>query len=443
MGPVKVDLLNTTDGPTELVAAPRPATGPGGPTIVTRAEWGADESIKSTSGGCSRTFWRVQQLFVHHTAGTNHDPDPEATMRAIYWYHTRSRGWCDIGYNFVIGPDGSIFEGRWARSYMPWEAHTGEDRQGRGVAGAHVASYNSGSVGISMMGNFQDVRPTGAARESLVEMLAWEASRHDLKPKAWHTYRNPDSGLTRRLKYISGHRDAGDTACPGGKLYSSLRGIRQDVADRVAVGRVDSKLTLEADPQTIRQSEPVTLSGTLTDEEGSALSAREVVVWAKKTGGRWRRAGRPTTGVDGAYSIQLAPQYTTKFVAVYPGDAMTWETQSGDRTVRVEATVTLEVEGGIPDLLGNYHFPSGTKAVPLSGSVTPGYPEERVTVRVLSVQSDGSEKLLRKVHRPLNHASEYAYTFPPPGSGTYRVITWFTGDGNARSHSDPAYVVVD
>ena len=158
MGRVKVDLLNTVDGPTKLVPAARAEAGASGPNIVTRAEWGADESIKSTSGGCSRSFWRVQQLFVHHTAGVNNDPDPEATMRAIYWYHTKSRGWCDIGYNFVIGPDGSIFEGRWARSYMPWESHTGEDAQGRAVSGAHVANFNSGSVGISMMGNFQDVR---------------------------------------------------------------------------------------------------------------------------------------------------------------------------------------------------------------------------------------------------------------------------------------------
>ena len=444
MGRVQVDLLNTVDGPTELVAAPRSDAGASGPNIVTRSEWGADESIKSTSGGCSRSFWRVQQLFVHHTAGTNNDPNPEATMRAIYWYHTKSRGWCDIGYNFVIGPDGSIFEGRWARSYMPWESHTGEDAQGRAVAGAHVANFNSGSVGISMMGNFQDVRPTTEARASLIEMLAWEASRHDLKPKAWHRYENPDSGLTKRLKYISGHRDAGDTACPGGKLYASLPGIRQEVADRVAVGRDDSKVTLDTDRKTIRQSEPVVLSGILSDAAGNALPAREVVVWAKKSGGRWRRAGRPMTGPDGAYSLQLAPQYTTRFIAVYPGDQTTWESQSGDRTVRVESTVGLRVEGGVPDLFGNHHFPPGTTSIALSGSVSPEHPHERLTIRVVRIDSEDSETLIRKVHRKLDASSDYTYTFAPPETGiTYRLITWFTGDGNVRSHSDPVFVVVD
>ena len=443
MGPVTVDLLNTVDGPTELIAAPRSAAGPNGPNIITRAEWGADESLKRKSGGCSRSFWRVQQLFVHHTAGTNNDPDPAATMRAIYWYHTQSRGWCDVGYNFVIGRNGEIFEGRWARSYMPWETHSSEDMQGRAVAGAHVANYNSGSVGISMMGNFQNTRVPSAARDSLVEMLAWEASRHDLKPKAWHTYRNPDSGLKKRLKFISGHRDAGDTACPGGRLYSSLPGIRRDVAERVATGRVDSRVTLETDRKRIRSSEPVVLSGTLTDGEGQPLSAAKVIVWAKKTGGRWRRAGRPTTGPDGTYSLQLAPQYTTKFVSVYPGDPGHWQSQSGDRTVRVEASVLLNVQGGVPGVSGAYHFPPGTTSVSLTGSVAPPHPGERVTLRALRVESDGSETLVRKARRKLDAESEYAYSFVPPGTGTYRLITWFTGEGNARGNSEPVYVVID
>jgi hypothetical protein len=444
MGPVKVDLLNTVDGPTEFVATPRAEAGPNGPDIVTRAEWGADESLKRTKGGCTRSFWRVQQLFVHHTAGTNNDPDPAATMRGIYWYHTKTRGWCDIGYNFVIGPEGSIFEGRWARKYLPWESHTSEDTQGRAVAGAHVADFNSGSVGISMMGDFSDAGPSAAARSSLVEMLAWEASRHDLRPKAWHRYRNPDSGLTKRLRYISGHRDAGDTACPGARLYGSLSEIRGDVADRMETGRDDSKVTLRTDRKEIRYSEPVTLSGTLEDGSGGALAAKEVVVWARKSGGGWRRAGRPMTGADGSYSLQLAPRYTTKFVAVYPGDAGHWESQSGDRTVRVEATVLLQAEGGLPDVVGVHHFPPGTTSIVFTGSVAPEHPDERVTVRALRVESDGSETLVRKARRRLNASSEYSYSFAPPETGTtYRLITWFSGDGNARSNSESVYVVVD
>ena len=150
------------------------------------------------------------------------------------------------------------------------------------------------------------------------------------------------------------------------------------------------------------------------------------------------------TGPDGAYSLQLAPRYTTRFIAVYPGDQTTWESQSGDRTVRVESTVGLRVEGGVPDLFGNHHFPPGTTSIALSGSVSPEHPHERLTIRVVRIDSEDSETLIRKVHRKLDASSDYTYTFAPPETGiTYRLITWFTGDGNVRSHSDPVFVVVD
>ncbi|MGH2754912.1 MAG: N-acetylmuramoyl-L-alanine amidase [Actinomycetota bacterium] len=444
MGPISVDLLNTVDGPTRTVDVPRAQAGARGPRIVTRAEWGADESLKRTEGGCDRDFWRVQQLFVHHTAGINNDPNPEATMRGIYWYHTQRRGWCDVGYNFVIGPRGTIYEGRWARSYMPWEAHTGEDARGRGVVGAHVADFNSGSVGISLMGNFSSARISADTRESLVELLAWEASRHGLRPKGAHRYRNPDTGRTKRLKYISGHRDAGFTECPGGTLYSSLPRIRRQVAARVNSGRDASKVTLDADPDRTTYGETAVLSGVVSTKSGSALAGRTITIWSKEAGRRWRRAGRPTTGPDGSYSLQVAPEHTTKFIAVYRGDGATWAGQSRARRVRVEANVLLEVQGGMPDLFGAHHFPPETETVALSGSVTPPYTGERVTVRSLEVEDDGSETLLGKDRARLDGSSGYSYSFHPPDAGTtYRLIAWFSGDGNARSHSESVYVVID
>ncbi|MDQ3952466.1 MAG: N-acetylmuramoyl-L-alanine amidase, partial [Actinomycetota bacterium] len=114
---VTLDYMNTVDGApvveTVVPVAQRTAAA-NAPDIVTRAEWGADESIKSTSGSCVRQFFPVQQLFVHHTVGRNFDSNPKATMRAIYHFHTRTQGWCDVGYNFVVGWDGTIYEGRWA-----------------------------------------------------------------------------------------------------------------------------------------------------------------------------------------------------------------------------------------------------------------------------------------------------------------------------------------
>ncbi len=111
-----MESFNTVDGPKrEVVLESAAQSESGAPPIVTRAEWGADETLKRSTGGCKRSFHPLQQIFVHHTAGSNYDYNGAATMRAIYAYHTQSRGWCDLGYNFVIDWSGTIYEGRWAQ----------------------------------------------------------------------------------------------------------------------------------------------------------------------------------------------------------------------------------------------------------------------------------------------------------------------------------------
>jgi len=105
--------------------------------------------------------------------------------------------------------------------------------------------------------------------------------------------------------------------------------------------------------------------------------------------------------------------------------------------------VLLNVQGGVRDVSGAYRFPPGTTSVSLTGSVAPPHPGERVTLRALRVEPDGSETLVGKTHPKLDAESEYAYSFVPPGTGTYRLITWFTGEGNARGNSESVYLVID
>jgi N-acetylmuramoyl-L-alanine amidase len=48
-----------------------------------------------------------------------------------------TNGWLDIGYNFVVGEDGNVYEGRgWTR------------------VGAHAVNWNSRSIGIAVIGDF-------------------------------------------------------------------------------------------------------------------------------------------------------------------------------------------------------------------------------------------------------------------------------------------------
>ncbi len=341
MSDVTLDYLNTVDGPSETFVVP--AVGYGAahaaaetPAVVTRAEWGADESLKRTAGSCRRRFFDVQQLFVHHTAGSNNDPDPFATMRAIYWYHTVRQGWCDVGYNFVVSEDGTVFEGRWARRYAPWETHSSENLDNEAVAGAHVSGYNSGSVGVSVMGNFSRVRPSPMIRQALAEFLAWEADRHDLDPMAKHTYVNPETGVTRSMMVIAGHRAAGQTECPGTYLGKALAEIRRDTALVMGEGKATTALTLTASSSSVRAGDTVEYTGQLTDGAGTALISQPVTLYQRLKGGRWAAAGEVLTGIDGSYRFSTTATATVTTRAVYSGSTSSWGSQS--ENVRVKVT---------------------------------------------------------------------------------------------------------
>lgn len=435
---VALHLLNTVDGPRREVEAPvAGATGRGVPDIVTRAEWGADESIKRTTGNCERSFWPARQLFVHHTAGSNNDPHPMATMRAIYHYHTVTRGWCDIGYTFVIAPDGRLFEGRWARPYAPWEVHTGETVDGRVVTGAHVENFNSGSVGVSLMGNLSATSISRAARRSLVGLLAWEAGRRDLHPRAMHTYRNPDTGLTRRLHVIAGHRDAGQTECPGNHLYDILPGLRRRVAAVIGDGRRTSHLALDTQDRIVF-GHAVRVTGRLTTDAGRGLRGRGVTVYRRSPGTSWARGSRVRTGGDGGLGLRFTPASNRSLRAVYRGGRRVWGSQSRTTRVLVAPRIALTPAGGhvAPD--GVRHFSAGTTHVSVSGAVKPAHPKEgRVAISVERFRSGGNWRELSRASKRLTSESRYSASMAVAGPGKYRVVTRMAADDDHAAGRSP------
>ncbi|MDQ1642704.1 MAG: hypothetical protein QOJ90_2055 [Actinomycetota bacterium] len=207
------------------------------PPVLSRAQWGADESLRFDSTGAEifpPAFYTTKKLIVHHTAGANNDPDPAATIRSIYYYHAVTQGWGDIGYNFLIDETGRIYEGRHSRDYPAGVVPSGDNAAGQGVTGAHTGGWNSGTVGVALLGTLTDRDATAAARDSLTSFLAWEADRNAIDPKATSTFVNPVSGATITTANIAGHRDYASTECPGGVFYASLPALRTAVADRIA-----------------------------------------------------------------------------------------------------------------------------------------------------------------------------------------------------------------
>ena len=190
------------------------------PTIVTRSEWGANESWRSGSPD----YAPVKMAFVHHTDSGNDYSAAEApaVVRGVYAYHTKSLHWSDVGYNFLIDRYGVIYEGRYGGVT-------------RGVIGAQVLGFNTGSTGISVIGTFMHDNPTSASVTSLEQLLEWKLDIHHVDPLGTGTLvcgygEKYSTGQHVTFPAIAGHRDANYTDCPGNRLYAQLPNIRKVVA---------------------------------------------------------------------------------------------------------------------------------------------------------------------------------------------------------------------
>ncbi|MFS3128170.1 FG-GAP-like repeat-containing protein [Nocardioides sp. Bht2] len=184
------------------------------PQIFSRAQWGANEKLRDGSP----SYHEVHAGFVHHTVNANNYTKAQvpAMIRSIYAYHTQTRGWSDVGYNFLVDRFGRIWEGRYG----------GVDRP---VVGAHTLGYNENSFAMSAIGNFDITKPSEPMVQAYGALMAWKLALHGV-----------DAASTKQVvgsktfKAINGHRDAGSTACPGKYLYARIGDIRKLAAGHQA-----------------------------------------------------------------------------------------------------------------------------------------------------------------------------------------------------------------
>lgn len=206
------------------------SAGPAQPTIISRAQWGADESLRWCEPDYSTS---IVSAAVHHTASTNDytAADVPAILNGILAFHTRpesqgGRGWCDIGYNFLVDRFGRIFEGR--RGSIDTT-----------VVGVHTGGFNSRTIGISAIGDYATVAPSTELLESLSQLIAWRFGTLGISGGSSVTMTSGGGaskwplGTVVTFPTVYGHRDAQTTACPGQFLYDRLPQIRSRVAELV------------------------------------------------------------------------------------------------------------------------------------------------------------------------------------------------------------------
>ncbi|WP_313821854.1 S-layer homology domain-containing protein [Citricoccus sp.] len=204
------------------------------PKVITRAQWGANESWVNDWGTPSTD---LQAMYVHHTAGSNNytESGAYAQIRGIYSYHARSLAWGDIGYQFLVDKYGNIFQGRRGSIEKP-------------VQGAQAGGFNTDTIGISAMGNYDVASAPAPMVRAIEKVLAWQAYRYDVDPSATVTLTQRGKGTARwsdgtrvTVPTILGHKVTNSTACPGRYLDAQLPTIRKNVDRLVAAAGANQK----------------------------------------------------------------------------------------------------------------------------------------------------------------------------------------------------------
>ena len=221
LGGWKIHAL-TTAPRRRALGASAAAADPERPAIVPRAEWGANETWRSCAPDYAPA---VRFAVLHHTVTANdYKPDDvPRLLQGMYYFHSKVRRWCDLGYNVVVDRFGRVWEGRYG----------GLERT---VIGAHAGGFNTGSVGVSLLGDFTTAPLPDAMRSGLRKFLAWKLALHLIDPRSRPVVTpetfdgsNFRAGVPVAIDAISTHRDLDSTACPGDAAVRIVDGLRQDV----------------------------------------------------------------------------------------------------------------------------------------------------------------------------------------------------------------------
>ncbi|WP_106398726.1 peptidoglycan recognition protein family protein [Actinocorallia populi] len=146
--------------------------------IISRGRWGAAPPRARTL-----TTWPKRTEFVvHYSEGPT-----TQTPKSIQSFHMtdppEGRGWDDIGYNFLVGRDGEVYEGR-----------------GWLVVGAHAKDHNVSGIGVCFIGDEGDA--TDEAKTSIRDMYDLACQKAD------------------RTLHLRGHGQLASTTCPGAQLLA-------------------------------------------------------------------------------------------------------------------------------------------------------------------------------------------------------------------------------
>jgi len=384
------DADGVTDSSTVLV----PSGAATGPAIVSRASWGADESLRRCSPSYSST---VLAATVHHTAGSNSYTQAQSAgiVRGIYAYHTGSLGWCDIGYNFLVDKFGTVYEGRYGG-------------RTEAVRGAHTSGFNDKTVGISAMGNYETASAPAAMVSAIGHVAGWKLSLFGRSATGTVSLTSAGGSTSRYAKgalvslpAVFGHRDVGRTACPGAHLYEQLSAVRTAAAQQTTTATPTTSPTPTASPTPTPTASPTAdLRGSVVvPVEVDRTKGPELLAYAR-TGSGTRHvidvtvSGRTRTISTSSWTLGWDSVVPIEHDGTAGSEALLYNGRSG-RVAVVDTTTT----GATPMLLDRTWATGWTHVVPVEVDGTAGsevllYNSSTGARRVVEIRQDGSTRTL-------------------------------------------------
>lgn len=330
------------------------------PEFVSRKSWGCpqDENVST------RSLTDVTHVIIHHSAANTVSNDYAAVVRTYWDWHVNGNGWDDIGYNWLVDPNGVIYKGR------AWKSDTQEN-----IMGAHNSGKNSGTVGICFIGNYVSTIPSENGLNKVASIAAFLCNKYGIDPEGQSYH----AAISRVNDNISGHgQSGGGTECPGIQMINRMPLIREltisKILDITAApnviatypnAEIDSayqskKVFIEfshpmnqASVESAFSITPNTFGEISWNSEGNILYFQPSPTFAKKTNYTIIINKTATSNWDVPLTEDIVLNFVTKtrdnlsLVLYFPNN--------GDSNIETDATISLHFDGALSpsSLAGN------------------------------------------------------------------------------------------
>ena len=347
-------------------------------------------------------------------------------MLAVCRFHRDTRGWNDIGYNFLVDKYGQVFEGRAG----------GIDRA---VVGAQAQGYNAQSTGVSVLGTYGATSLPEAGLSALSQLIAWKLSLHGVPTTGQVTLTSQGgsdnrypSGTPVTLERIAGHRDGDATDCPGNALYAQLPDIRARASGSAGAATpppvaTRAQITLATPSARLAFPAPVQVTGRLALSDGTAIGNARVEIQVRSLSGRFVSIATAQTDAAGNWNASVNSSRTVAVRAYWPGDGTRRAVASPRATVIVQPTLTIKASDS--------RLRAGQR-VKLSGAIAP----RKNAVGLLVQRRSGGGWRSVPPGAAAAHGGNWAIKLRP-AAGLYRAQALFAGDKRNPKASSPKVFV--